>query len=79
MAEGRSPAQKRALMDAITDAMAEHVGAPRESVRVWISEVANTDFMAGGELLADKQARLAEEAGLEARRHGDETGPARGR
>ncbi|MYK75251.1 MAG: 4-oxalocrotonate tautomerase, partial [Acidimicrobiaceae bacterium] len=32
MAEGRSPEQKRALMDAITDAMVEHVGAPRESV-----------------------------------------------
>ena len=61
MAQGRSPEQKRALMDAITDAMHEHVGAPRESVRVWITEVANTDFMAGGELLADKQARLARE------------------
>lgn len=62
MAEGRTPAQKRALMDAITDAMNEHLGAPRESVRVWINEFAVTDFMAGGELLADKQARLAREA-----------------
>ena len=62
MASGRSPAQKRALMGAITDAMAEHIGAPRESVRVWISEFPNTDFMAGGELLADKQARLAKES-----------------
>lgn len=61
MAEGRSPEQKKALMEAITDAMHEHVGAPRESVRVWITEMANTDFMAGGELLKDKQARLARE------------------
>ena len=61
MAEGRSPDQKKALMDAITDAMHDHIGAPRESVRVWITEMANTDFMAGGELLADKQARLARE------------------
>ena len=61
MAEGRTPDQKRALMDAITDAMHEHIGAPRESVRVWINEFPNTDFMAGGELLADKQARLAAE------------------
>lgn len=67
MATGRSPDQKRALMDAITDAMHEHIGAPRESVRVWITEMEPTDFMAGGELLADKQKRLApERAGAEA-------------
>ena len=61
MAKGRSPDQKKALMDAITDAMHEHIGAPREAVRVWITEMENTDFMAGGELLADKQARLKAE------------------
>ena len=62
MASGRSVEQKKALMDAITDAMEEHIGSPRTAVRVWISEFPNTDFMAGGELLADKQARLAREA-----------------
>lgn len=62
MAKGRSPEAKKALMDAITDAMEEHIGAPRTAVRVWITEMENTDFMAGGELLADKQARLAAEA-----------------
>ena len=62
MAEGRGEDAKRALMDAITDAMHEHIGAPRESVRVWITEFPNTDFMAGGELLKDKQERLAHEA-----------------
>ncbi len=61
MAEGRDPAAKKALMDAITDAMHQHVGAPRESVRVWINEFPNTNFMAGGELLKDKQERLARE------------------
>jgi 4-oxalocrotonate tautomerase len=61
MASGRTPAQKKALMNAITDAMEQHIGAPRDSVRVWITEMENTDFMAGGELLADKQARLAAE------------------
>jgi len=66
MAKGRSDAQKKALMAAITDAMHEHLGAPRESVRVWINEFPNTDFMAGGELLADKQARLAAEAAAQA-------------
>ena len=62
MAAGRTPEQKKALMDAVTDAMVEHIGAPRESVRVWISEFENTDFMAGGELLRDKQERLQREA-----------------
>jgi 4-oxalocrotonate tautomerase len=62
MAAGRTDEQKRALMTAMTDAMVEHLGAPRESVRVWINEFPSTDFMAGGELLADKQARLVREA-----------------
>jgi 4-oxalocrotonate tautomerase len=62
MAEGRTPEQKRALMEAITEAMVTHVGAARESVRVWILEFPATDFMAGGELLAAKRARLAAEA-----------------
>jgi 4-oxalocrotonate tautomerase len=61
MAKGRTPEQKKALMSAITEAMVEHIGAPRDSVRVWITEMENTDFMAAGELLADKQARLAKE------------------
>lgn len=61
MATGRSPEQKKALLAAITDAMEEHIGAPRESVRVWISEFPPTDYMAAGELLVDKQARLAGE------------------
>lgn len=66
MAEGRTPEQKKALMEAITDAMHEHIGAPRDAVRVWINEFPNTDFMAGGEVLADKQSRLAAEAAAEA-------------
>jgi 4-oxalocrotonate tautomerase len=61
MATGRTPAQKKALMTAITDAMEEHLGASRDAVRIWITEMESTDFMAGGELLADKQARLAAE------------------
>lgn len=65
MAAGRTPEQKKALMEAITQAMADHVGAPIATVRVWIDEFPNTDFMAGGELLADKQARLAREASEE--------------
>lgn len=63
MAAGRTPEQKRALLDAITEAVVDTVGASRDSIRVWITEMADTDFMAGGELLADKRARLARENG----------------
>ncbi len=59
MGSGRSPEQKKALMESITDAVVDTLGAPRETVRVWISEMSNLDYMAGGELLADKQARAA--------------------
>ncbi len=61
MAAGRTAEQKLALLEAITQAMVDHVGAPRDSVRVWITEFPATDFMVGGELLADKQLRLARE------------------
>lgn len=62
MSKGRTPEQKRALMEAITEVMHTCAGAPRESVRVWITEMEAADFMAGGELLSDKKARLAAEA-----------------
>lgn len=58
MSAGRTAEQKAALMRAITDAMVEHIGAPQETVRVWITEFPAEDYMAGGELLSDRQARL---------------------
>jgi len=61
MAEGRTPEQKKALMEAITQAMVDHIGSRRDAVRVWIDEFPNTDYMAAGEVLADKQAREAAE------------------
>ena len=62
MARGRSPEQKGAMLQAIADAIHESIGAPRDSIRVWVNEVENTDFLAGTEILAEKQARLASEA-----------------
>jgi 4-oxalocrotonate tautomerase len=59
MAAGRSDQQKAALLTALTDAVEAQLGASRDSIRVWITEFADTDYMAGGELLADKRARLA--------------------
>ena len=55
MATGRSDEQKRALLAAITDAVHASIGAPVPSIRVWISEMEPTEFMAGGVLMADRQ------------------------
>jgi 4-oxalocrotonate tautomerase len=62
MARGRTPEQKHAMLHAIADAIHDSIGAPRDSIRVWVTEVENTDFLAGTEILADKQARLARQA-----------------
>lgn len=61
MARGRTPEAKMKMLHAIADAIHESIGAPRDSIRVWVNEVENTDFLAGTEILADKQARLARE------------------
>ncbi len=57
MAQGRSVEDKRAMMAAITDAVHRSIGAPLGSIRVWIHEFADTDFMAGGETLAERRAK----------------------
>jgi 4-oxalocrotonate tautomerase len=59
MAEGRSAEDKRAMLAAITDAVHQSIGAPLASIRVWIHEFPATDFMAGGETLAERRAREA--------------------
>lgn len=61
MAEGRTPAQKRALLEAITRAVQESIGAPLPSIRVWIHEFSPEGFIAGGEVLADRLARQSGE------------------
>ena len=62
MAKGRTDDQKRALLEGITKVMNETVGAPVPSIRVWITEFAATEFMAGGETMADRRAREAGDA-----------------
>lgn len=57
MARGRSADQKRAMLAAVTQAVHETTGAPVASIRVWIAEFEPSDFMAGGETLADRRLR----------------------
>ena len=61
MARGRTPEAKSKMLHAIADAIHESIGAPRDSIRVWVNEVEDTDFLAGTEILADRPARLAQE------------------
>ena len=39
MLEGRTTEQKKAVIEKVTQALVEVVGAPKEAVRVWIHEM----------------------------------------
>ena len=56
LAAGRTEEQKRALLQALTAAAHESSGAPVASIRVWIHEFPPENFIAGGELIADRRA-----------------------
>ncbi len=55
MLEGRTDEQKRALMDAVTEAVRSTLGAPLTSIRVWIQEFSPREYMVAGELVADRR------------------------
>lgn len=48
MIEGRTEAQKRAVIEKVTQALHEAVGAPKETVRVWIHDVPKTNWGIAG-------------------------------
>jgi len=50
---GRTHAQLRSLVESVTTAVEQAIGAPRESVRVILHEVPATHFAVGGTPLAD--------------------------
>lgn len=56
MAKGRTPEQKRALLASITEVTQRAIGAPLPSIRVWITEIEPMEYMAGGEMLAERDA-----------------------
>ena len=55
MAEGRTAEQKRALLSAVTTAVHDSIGAPVESIRVWVHEFGAEEYMAAGELLSERR------------------------
>ncbi|HEY1130386.1 MAG TPA: 2-hydroxymuconate tautomerase [Roseateles sp.] len=48
MIEGRTTEQKRAVIEKVTQALTEAVGAPKENVRVWITEVPKENWGIAG-------------------------------
>ena len=48
LVEGRDEDQKRAVIEKVTNALCEAVAAPREAVRVIITEMPKTQFGIGG-------------------------------
>lgn len=53
MMEGRTEEQKRAVIEKVTAALVEAVGAPIESVRVLITEVPKSQWGIGGKSAKD--------------------------
>jgi 4-oxalocrotonate tautomerase len=53
--EGRTDEQKKALLTAITKAVNESIGAPLETIRVWIEEFSPKEYMAAGAWYGDKK------------------------
>ena len=55
MLEGRTDAQKRAVLDGVTEAVRDSLGVPLTSIRVWINEFSPRGYMVAGELYADRK------------------------
>jgi 4-oxalocrotonate tautomerase len=53
MMEGRTDDQKRAVIQKVTEALVEAVDAPKETVRVWITEVPKTQWGIAGTTAKD--------------------------
>jgi 4-oxalocrotonate tautomerase len=49
MIEGRTTEQKKAVIEKVTQALVEAVGAPKENVRVWIHDVPKENWGIAGQ------------------------------
>jgi 4-oxalocrotonate tautomerase len=48
MIEGRTPEQKKAVIEKVTQALVEALDAPRQNVRVWIHDVPKENWGIAG-------------------------------
>ncbi len=54
LVEGRTKEQKKALAAAITEATVEHIGVPKEAVKVMFVDLKADEFMDGGVMRSEK-------------------------
>jgi len=52
--KGRTDEQKKELLASVTRAVHESIGAPLPSIRVWIQEFSDREYMVAGELAAER-------------------------
>lgn len=62
LAQGRSEETIRSMITSVTDALAESLGAPPESIQVIVREVSTDHWARGGETLTEIRARREAEA-----------------
>ena len=55
MLEGRTPEQKRKIVERITETMIEEAGTTRQAVSVAFVEVSPANYASGGVLVLDRQ------------------------
>jgi 4-oxalocrotonate tautomerase len=48
MIEGRSAEQKKAVIERVTEALVEALGAPKQNVRVWIHDIPKENWGIAG-------------------------------
>ena len=53
MIEGRTEDQKRAVIEKVSAALVEATSAPKEAIRVWITEVPKTNWGIAGQTAKD--------------------------
>ena len=53
--EGRTDEQKKALLTAVTAAVHDSIGAPLDSIRVWVQEFSPKESMVAGVLAAERK------------------------
>jgi len=53
--EGRDAEQKKKLLASVTQAVSESIGAPLQSIRVWINEFTPEDYMVAGHMASERK------------------------
>ena len=53
--EGRTKKQKKALLQAVTEAIQASLGSPLPTIRIWLKEFPADEYMVGGDLASERK------------------------